>query len=652
MAWFVTLLAAFAGAAMFSLSGQLHWPSDWLGYFCLSSFVLNPLLVVYVARTTWRHPVDAFASILFGAAAGVAFIELYDHSTLFRTFLLYGLMPIAILSIFLIPDFCCGEMPLRKRLHFAGWSVVLSLIVLNLFTGVLDCTSVAIILPTVVLCALISAAASKRLYSSSFEIERQNLEMIESLADITRNSLAFLPAMTVMLLLCSFVCWGDSFRSDSGFFFQRMDTGTSPGLSLVVNICIACFSIAPFVWIFNSPKEHTVTEKELFLNKILAKRVATVVFVLVLFSIALPSAFGLFLSMVGHEVSFGERRAVMGASFFFLFYGILFLLSAGLSLLFVWGYSRDFASRRSPPFGSHLYLMPYFNLVFIALALYIGSPALGSLFMAEFHEGIGHDRQALNSYSCAISMDPSIKRIYLQRGSLYKRLGRHQLASADLEKFVELGGTNEEAFEFLSNHYFSQKDYARATKYANLYVSRHPQNIYAYTNRAELFYLMGERKRSLAEFENSRRYFDKSPGRYDPEFLVCARLGDLKTAERLAREIIASYPKHCSGYFRLAVVLDKAGRHTEAVNAASRCIALDPDYSEGYWVRGIARYHQGKFEKALNDLNTSILHWSKYGKVFYIRSKVYKELGENKLAAKDLAESKNLGYEPKLDEWL
>ena len=108
LSWFVASLAAIAGAAMVSLSGQLHWPSDWLGYLCLSSFVLNPFLVVYVARTTWSHPVDAFASILAGSLAGLYFVQIcwifkieldLDNSSMaiqVPTFILLGMLALAI----------------------------------------------------------------------------------------------------------------------------------------------------------------------------------------------------------------------------------------------------------------------------------------------------------------------------------------------------------------------------------------------------------------------------------------------------------------------------------------------------------------------------------------------------------------------------
>ncbi|MCA9818578.1 MAG: hypothetical protein KC652_25965 [Cyanobacteria bacterium HKST-UBA01] len=108
LSWFVALLAAIAGAAMVSLAGQLHWPSDWMGYFFLSGVVLNPLLAAYFGWTIWRHPVDAFTALLAGSLAGLYFVQIcwifkieldLDNSSMaiqVPTFILLGMLALAI----------------------------------------------------------------------------------------------------------------------------------------------------------------------------------------------------------------------------------------------------------------------------------------------------------------------------------------------------------------------------------------------------------------------------------------------------------------------------------------------------------------------------------------------------------------------------
>jgi lipoprotein NlpI len=54
---------------------------------------------------------------------------------------------------------------------------------------------------------------------------------------------------------------------------------------------------------------------------------------------------------------------------------------------------------------------------------------------------MGREEQAIEDYSQALSMRPDVAQIYFERGQVYLRTGKRELASKDFRKACALGGT-------------------------------------------------------------------------------------------------------------------------------------------------------------------------------------------------------------------
>jgi tetratricopeptide (TPR) repeat protein/predicted Ser/Thr protein kinase len=84
------------------------------------------------------------------------------------------------------------------------------------------------------------------------------------------------------------------------------------------------------------------------------------------------------------------------------------------------------------------------------------------------------------------------------------------------------------------------------------------------------------------------------------------RLGDVQSAERVARQAIALRPDYWNVHHRLGTLLFEAGRHQAAIESWERVIELTPDNAPGHSNLGAALFKVGSLEAAATVYRRSV----------------------------------------------
>ncbi len=82
--------------------------------------------------------------------------------------------------------------------------------------------------------------------------------------------------------------------------------------------------------------------------------------------------------------------------------------------------------------------------------------------------------------------------------------------------------------------------------------------------------------------------------------------GQTARARGIYRELLHHYPRNIHARSHLAILLDRAGQHDEALEELSECITLDPDNTETLVSRGSMLGSLGRYAEAEDDLHRAL----------------------------------------------
>jgi tetratricopeptide (TPR) repeat protein len=113
--------------------------------------------------------------------------------------------------------------------------------------------------------------------------------------------------------------------------------------------------------------------------------------------------------------------------------------------------------------------------------------------------------------------------------------------------------------------------------------------------------------------------------------------GDYEQSIRFFNEALSENPDHRMSLLIRGSAYLKSNRLTEAVTDFDRVIALFPDDVRAYHLLGVAKATRGDDPEALRDFDKAIELDAAYGAAYASRSTVHQRLGNEELAAEDMA---------------
>jgi tetratricopeptide (TPR) repeat protein len=248
----------------------------------------------------------------------------------------------------------------------------------------------------------------------------------------------------------------------------------------------------------------------------------------------------------------------------------------------------------------------------------------------------GEYKEAINSYSRAVELDPDNAVYYGHRGLQHLLQEEYDRATADLQRALEVEPTNQDYYVWLSAGYFNQGDYAQAIAVLNTAPEPHEADYYAWRglsyaaignasalddyNRAidlnsthpaylyarGLWHIgQGDNARSQADL---RRATELDPGNARYFEWRSGRAFKIEEAghQTPAVSTQSTPPTTATAYYARGMQLVAENKYEQAVEDFSQAVSLDPQHVAAYLSRGEAYYVQGKYSLAITDFDRAI----------------------------------------------
>ncbi len=215
-------------------------------------------------------------------------------------------------------------------------------------------------------------------------------------------------------------------------------------------------------------------------------------------------------------------------------------------------------------------------------------------------------KNALVNAETAVSFAPYYPGVYLLKGNVYYRQGKHNLALRDYTRALRLSRRSFFAPFVYYNRaeiYFNKADYRRALYNYNKVLALNPEDAQAYNNRGLVYYVMKKYSRAQKDFN---RAVNLSPM---PRFYN--NRAELYIAVKKFNLALRDYARALSSSYRNFFT---------------------------YYNRANLYYQQKEFSKAISDYNQALKIWPSYY-AFFNRAVTCEKLGYFKQAADSYKEA-------------
>ena len=254
----------------------------------------------------------------------------------------------------------------------------------------------------------------------------------------------------------------------------------------------------------------------------------------------------------------------------------------------------------------------------------------------------GDAQQAVQKYTEAIGVAPSIAALYINRGLAYISLSKYPEAIADADKAIALsqGDSSQKtqsaiAYQIKALAVQSQGDNKTALDLYSKAIELNPSNPKFFNGRGNSYRLLERYNEAVADYTNAIKLDPTLPHAYINRAAVYrnmknhdAALKDLDDAVRLDATNPALFLNRGNVY------LDK-GRFDEALQEYGRAISIKPR-SEYFYSRALVYFKQGKYELCVNEATEAIKLDPANSEAYRARSTAYNRLGKDALALADI----------------
>jgi tetratricopeptide (TPR) repeat protein len=230
-------------------------------------------------------------------------------------------------------------------------------------------------------------------------------------------------------------------------------------------------------------------------------------------------------------------------------------------------------------------------------------------------DNAGNYRDAVDSFSKAIELQPKIAGGYSYRGAVLVKLGDSIQSFKDFDKAIELD-----------------------PRYAKTYLFRG----FAYGK-------LGKQSESLKDFDKAIELDPNDAWAYNGRSIIHVLLGNLNQSLRDSDKAIDLSPKYANAYYNRGIAYLHMENKSKALNDFDKAIELNPKYVEAYLRRGIVYHHIGNYTQAIKDYDKAIEFDPKYGEAYFNRSLSYARLNDGYRLLQDMKAAARLDHKDAKD---
>ncbi|KXK37695.1 MAG: tetratricopeptide repeat protein [Saprospiraceae bacterium] len=288
--------------------------------------------------------------------------------------------------------------------------------------------------------------------------------------------------------------------------------------------------------------------------------------------------------------------------------------------------------------------------------------------------------EAIDDYSKAITINPTLKEAYLYKGNAQLIKGDYQQAIQTLTVLINMDAGNKQAYNQRGSAYMKIEKYAEAIEDFNQAIIRGLHNYTVFFNRAICKQNDGDWHGALDDFnaaadikpsevapsiEKTRLYAQNNQW---PEVIAEASLAIKKAASKpelyyyrgFAKLMMEDLngaaadfdiclgldPKYEAARKNKALVSYNLKKFDQAIVEYTYLLSTDSKNEKLYLQRGICYLELGDYHRALSDFDDALKFNKNLPEAYFNRANVYTKLQEVGKACSDIKDAARLGYEP------
>jgi tetratricopeptide (TPR) repeat protein/S1-C subfamily serine protease len=256
------------------------------------------------------------------------------------------------------------------------------------------------------------------------------------------------------------------------------------------------------------------------------------------------------------------------------------------------------------------------------------------------NRGILYRRQqkyelALDDYNQAIELNPNHANAYNNRGNLYQDLQKYELALDDFNKAIEINPNFAILYYNRGNLYINQQKYDLALSDYNQAIELDSKLAMAYYNRGVLYDDQRKYELALADYSKAIDINPNLAEAYVNRGLLYKDLQKYDLALSDYSKAIDINPNDAKAYVNRGVLYRLQEKYDLALSDYSKAIDINPKFAEAYYNRGVLYRLQEKYDLALADWNKAIEINPNLAEAYVNRGLLYFEQKKYELALSD-----------------
>ena len=228
-------------------------------------------------------------------------------------------------------------------------------------------------------------------------------------------------------------------------------------------------------------------------------------------------------------------------------------------------------------------------------------------------------RQALSTCTEAINADPEKGNLYMDRGSIYLKLGELEEAIFDFNTAIKFNFRTSMLYSLRGQTYLMLEEYRKASTEFSISIKLNPENTEAYAFRGLARFHLGDQaslERSLQDCNTALTLGSQDVSIYHLRGKINYQLGEYTNSVRDLTTYIRSKPKNPDAYCLRGKALFALDMPTQAIADYGMAVKLDPKESLYFYWRGLAFLEIADFVHASidfyialqSDVNDSEIH--------------------------------------------
>lgn len=222
---------------------------------------------------------------------------------------------------------------------------------------------------------------------------------------------------------------------------------------------------------------------------------------------------------------------------------------------------------------------------------------------------LGDGDRAFDDYSAAIKLEPNTRRAavpYLNRAIVWRERGNGERAFEDIENSLRLDPKFSLAYNTRGNLHYDRRDYDRALADYNQAIALDPTYASAYSNRANVHALRRDPKRALDDYSTALRLEPRNVNALVGRGNAYFDLNDSERAIRDYNEALKLDRRHALAYYNRGRVSLARKDYVSALADYSDAIRLSPRRATAHQGRGFANEALGRREEAIKDFREAL----------------------------------------------